>query len=180
MREITTDERGLASGAIWIDREGREHHQAARTVLVCANGVGTPRLLLNSVSKAHPEGLANSSGLVGRNLMMHPYAAVVGYFDDPLESWMGPAGQAIQSMQFYETDEARGFVRGAKWNAMPTGGPLGMRAVHGGGPLEAAWGESFHRGTARRLGRSFEWGIIAEDLPRRGQSGGARSEPPRR
>lgn len=162
---ISTDDAGRADGAIWIDRDGAEHFQKARTVLVCANGVGTPRLLLNSACKAHPDGLANSSGLVGRNLMMHPYAAVVGYFDEPLESWMGPAGQAIHSMQFYETDESRGFVRGAKWNAMPTGGPLGMRSIHGGGPLESAWGENFHRGTERRLGRSFEWGIIAEDLP---------------
>lgn len=165
VREITVNEKGLANGAIWINRNGEVRQQLARTVLVCANGVGTPRLLLNSTSQQFPDGLANTSGLVGRNLMMHPYAAVVGYFDEPLESWMGPAGQAIHSMQFYETDESRGFVRGAKWNAMPTGGPLGMRAIHGGGPLESAWGETFHRHTARRLGRSFEWGIIAEDLP---------------
>jgi len=165
VRKVTTNALGRADGAVWIDRDGQEHHQPARTVIVCANGVGTPRLLLNSGDANNPDGLANGSGLVGRNLMMHPYAAVVGYFDEPLQSWMGPAGQAIHSMQFYETDESRGFVRGAKWNAMPTGGPLGMRAVHGGGPLESAWGESFHRGTERRLGRSFEWGIIAEDLP---------------
>jgi choline dehydrogenase-like flavoprotein len=97
--------------------------------------------------------------------MMHPYAAVVGYFDEPLESWLGPAGQAIQSVQFYETDETRGFARGAKWQVMPTGGPLGMRSVYSGAPLEEAWGDNFHRGTERRLGHSFEWGIIAEDLP---------------
>jgi len=162
---ITMNAKGLADGAVWTDRQGVEHHQKAAMVLVCANGIGTPRLLLNSATKDHPDGLANSSGLVGRNLMIHPYAAVTGYFDEELESWMGPAGQAIQSMQFYETDESRGFVRGAKWQVMPTGGPLGFRSIHAGGPLEEAWGEAFHAKTARTLGKSFEWGIIVEDLP---------------
>ena len=97
--------------------------------------------------------------------MMHPFAAVVGYFDQPMDSWRGPAGQALQSMEFYETDASRGFVRGAKWNCMPTGGPLGMRSVYGGNALQEAWGANLHRNTAKRLGRSFEWGIIAEDLP---------------
>ncbi len=165
VREITVNAAGLASGAIWIDREGREHHQKAEKVIVCANGVGTPRLLLLSGGDRFASGLCNSSGLVGRNLMMHPYAATVGYFDDPLDSWLGPAGQAIHSMQFYETDADRGFVRGAKWNAMPTGGPLGMRSAYGGAPLEEAWGENLHRTTQKRFGHSFEWGIIAEDLP---------------
>ncbi len=165
VREITVDERGHATGAIYIDRAGVEHNQRAEVVVVCCNGVGTPRLLLASASNRFPDGLANGSGLVGRNLMMHPYAAVVGYFDEPLESWLGPAGQAIHSMQFYETEPGRGFARGAKCNAMPTGGPLGMRSALGGKPLEEAWGPELHRATAKRLGRSFEWGIIADDLP---------------
>jgi len=44
---------------------------------VCANGVGTPRLLLLSADDRHPQGLANSSGLVGKRLMMHPFGTVV-------------------------------------------------------------------------------------------------------
>ncbi|MEH6526825.1 MAG: GMC family oxidoreductase [Sneathiella sp.] len=165
VRQITLNAQGKANGAIYLDRDGAEQLQTADTVIMCANGVGTPRLLQLSATATHPDGLANSSGLVGRNLMMHPFAAVVGYFDEPMESWVGPAGQAIQSMQFYETDEKRGFVRGAKWNAMPTGGPLGLRSVYGGKPLEDSWGATLHRSTKKRLGRSFEWGIIAEDLP---------------
>ena len=139
VREILINDEGLATGAVYIDRMGRERRQLAKTVIVCANGIGTPRLLLNSKSARFPEGLANSSGLVGKNLMMHPYAAVTGYFDENLESWLGPAGQTIQSMEFYETDSSRGFVRGAKWQVMPSGGPLGMRAAYGGKPLEEAW-----------------------------------------
>lgn len=165
VREITVDQRGLATGAVYVDRDGTERQQKAGVVILAANGVGTARLLQLSRSQAHPDGLGNSSGLVGKRLMMHPYGAVVGNYEDDLESWMGPTGQAIQSMQFYETDESRGFVRGAKWNVMPTGGPLGMRAGYGGRPVKESWGENFHRNVKANMGRSFEWGIIAEDLP---------------
>ena len=165
VREITVDAKGLASGAIYVDRDGVERRQKARLVILAANGVGTPRLLLNSTSTLFPDGLANSSGMVGRRLMIHPFAAVTGAYEEPLDSWLGPAGHAIMSLQFYETDTSRGFVRGAKWGVMPTGGPLGIRAGFSGRPVEEEWGESFHRNLKTNFGRSFEWGIIAEDLP---------------
>jgi choline dehydrogenase-like flavoprotein len=165
VREITIDDNGLATGATYIDRDGNEHHQRASLVIVAGNGVGTARLLLLSTSSRFPNGLANSSDLVGRRLMMHPYGAAVGTYEDKLESWLGPAGQLLQSMQFYETDKSRGFVRGAKWNLMPSGGPLGMRSGYGGRPVEESFGVNFHKNVKRTLGRSFEWGIIAEDLP---------------
>ncbi|MCB1498561.1 MAG: GMC family oxidoreductase [Bauldia sp.] len=164
VREILVNDQGLATGAVYIDRNGRERRQLARAVIVCCNGVGTPRLLLNSKSSLFPDGLANSSGLVGRNLMLHPYSTVVGHFDDWLESWLGPAGQPIQSMQFYETDTSRGFVRGAKWHVLPGGGPLGGPPAPGR-PFDEAWGPAFHQNRDRIFGRSFEWGIMAEDLP---------------
>ena len=165
VKEIRVDGKGLATGAVYVDRQGVEREQKAGVVILAANGVGTARLLQLSASARFPDGLANNSGLVGKRLMMHPYGAVVGSYEDDLESWIGPAGQAIQSMQFYETDVSRGFVRGAKWNVMPSGGPLGMRAGYGGKPVKESWGENFHRNLKANMGRSFEWGIIAEDLP---------------
>jgi choline dehydrogenase-like flavoprotein len=170
VKEITVDGRGLADGAVYVDRAGVTRRQKAAVVIVAANGVGTPRLLQLSTSKRFPNGLANSSGLVGARLMMHPYAAVNGLYADDLESWLGPAGQSIVSMQFYETDASRGFVRGAKWQVMPAGGPLGNRSGYGGKAVAetdalSAWGENFHRASRKTFGRSFEWGIIAEDLP---------------
>lgn len=162
--EILVNERGLATGAVYVDRNGRERRQDASVVIVCCNGVGTPRLLLNSVSKLFPNGLANSSGLVGRNLMLHPYSTVIGHFDEDLDGWIGPAGQPIQSMQFYETDERRGFVRGAKWHVLPGGGPLGAPPKPGA-PFDDQWGAAFHTNRETKFGRSFEWGIMAEDLP---------------
>ncbi len=172
VREIEVDDRGLATGAIYIDEHGRERRQKAHTVIVCANGVGTPRLLLLSKSKHFPDGLANSSGLVGKRLMMHPFSAVMATFDEDLESWRGPFGQNIASFEFYETDEKRGFVRGAKWGAMPAGGPLGATSFVGtkvftdpNAKVEDMWGPHFHDMVDRRFGHTMVWGIIGEDLP---------------
>jgi choline dehydrogenase-like flavoprotein len=112
VREITLGPDGLADGVVYYDGEGREHAQKARAVVLAANGIGTPRLLLNSRSTRFPEGLANHSGLVGRNLMFHPYAMARGVFDKPLGGHRGPIGCSIISQEFYETDLSRGFVRG--------------------------------------------------------------------
>lgn len=165
VREISVDGQGRATGAVYIDRTGDERVQKASVVILAANSVGTARLLLLSRSERFPDGLANSSGLVGKRLMMHPYAAVFGSYKDPLESWLGPAGQAIHSMQFYETDLSRGFVRGGKWQVTPTGGPMGSRAADDGGSFTQSWGETFNRHLLQNFGRSFEWGFTAEDLP---------------
>src|SRR5439155_1142466 len=69
VREITLGPDGLADGAVYHDRDGRVREQKARAIVLAANGIGTPRLLLNSRSARFPDGLANRSGLVGRNLM---------------------------------------------------------------------------------------------------------------
>jgi len=164
VREITTDERGLATGAVYVDRNQVEHQQPASTVIMAANGVGTARLLLLSSSARFPDGLANSSGLVGKRLMLHPTSLLVGVFDQHLESWIGPAGQNIHSMQFYESDPSRGFVRGADWKTMPTGGPFASLLLGGldGSPI---WGDGMHDVIGRTLGRSVAVAIVSEDLP---------------
>jgi len=165
VREITTNTKGLATGAVYVDRSGVERHQQADVVIMCANGIGTPRLLQLSTSAVHPNGLGNSSGLLGRNLMMHPYAAASGVYEDDLESYVGPSGHAIQTLEFYETNLDRGFVRGAKWQVMPSGGPLGLRAGYSDSALDDVWGDNFHRRIKKVTGHTFEWGITAEDLP---------------
>jgi choline dehydrogenase-like flavoprotein len=165
VKEVALDEAGLATGAHWIDRSGDEHFEHADIVVLCANGIGTARILLMSRSDRFPDGLANSSGLVGRNLMMHPHSVAVGVFDDQLENWVGPGGLSAYSMQFYESDPARGFVRGAKWSASVGGGPLQIHPGLTGAPLERGWGATAHRKMLDRLGKSASWAIVGEDLP---------------
>ena len=166
VRRLETNDRGLVTGAAYVDRQGREHFQKARVTILAANGVGTPRLLLLSATGEHPDGLANSSGLVGKRLMMHPFGAVAGLFEDDLETSQGAWGQQIQSFQFYETDESRDFVRGAKWGLQPTGGPLAMTSSYPWAEAkDPIWGEHFHESLRKRLGHAPMWSIVAEDLP---------------
>lgn len=165
VRSLTVDEKGLIAGAEFVDRDGRWHHQGAGLTILAANGVGTPRILLNSATSAHPDGLANSSGLVGKRLMIHPYASVYGTYAEDLESHLGPAGQALQSLEFYETDEARGFVRGGKWNLMPTPGALNRVLWEPGTDWRDSLGSRFHDRLSRTFGHTLEWGITTEDLP---------------
>lgn len=164
--KLTLNESGLVSGAEFIDRTGTWRHQAAGVTILAANGIGTPRILLNSATAGHSDGLANSSGLVGKRLMIHPYASVFGTYDEDLESHLGPAGQSLQSLEFYETDESRGFVRGGKWNLMPTPSILNRVLPEPGTntPWRDSFGENFHQKVAT-FGRTLEWGITTEDLP---------------
>lgn len=164
VREVTTDAQGRADGVVWIDRQGVTHRQSAGVVILAANGIGTPRLLLMSQSGAHPNGLANSSGLVGRNLMLHPNNEVLGLYDEPLQSWTGPAGQLMYSLEFYETDLARGFHRGSKLNLMPVPGILRFLADFDHLPFEQRWGPAIHN-LARYAGRAMTWAGNIEDLP---------------
>jgi choline dehydrogenase-like flavoprotein len=162
VRRITTDRRSLANGVEWVERDGTEHFQPAAVVLCAANGVGTARLLLASANSSFPDGLANSSGLVGKRLMMHNQAMVFGLFEENLESWQGHWGASIQSLEFANTDEQRGFVRGARWALSPAGGPM-RAALPVGRP--AVWGADHHRVVRERFGRTAVWDLLCEDLP---------------
>lgn len=112
VREVLLDENGMASGVLYHGPDGQVHEQKAEMVVLACNGVGTPRLMLNSKSKQFPDGIANRSGKVGKNLMFHPLSGVTGIFDEPMEGFKGPMACSILSQEFYETDTSRDFVRG--------------------------------------------------------------------
>lgn len=68
-REVLTDSSGKATGVSYVDRLTLEEHQiSARVIVLAASACESARLLLNSRSPAHPNGLANSSGVVGKYL----------------------------------------------------------------------------------------------------------------
>jgi choline dehydrogenase-like flavoprotein len=126
VREVTTNEHGMASGAIYYDAKGVERFQPAEVVILACNGIGTPRLLLNSASSRFSNGLANSSGLVGRNLMLHPWPQVRAMSTE-VDGDQAPM-LSLWSKEFYETDPSRDFVRGTRcssraapaWSARPS------------------------------------------------------------
>ncbi len=161
---ITVDENGLANGVVYFDAEGAERRLRAEIVIVACNGVGTPRLLLNSACEQFPDGLANRSGLVGRNFMFHPYAMVNGLFDDPLEGYKGPAGCGIISQEFYETDADRDFLRGYTFETLRGMTPVST-ALWAMGDGRLPWGAGHHRTFEQLFDRTAGLVAICEDLP---------------
>ena len=153
-----------ATGVTYYNEKGDECVQKARIVILACNGVGTPRLLLNSYSKYFPDGLANRSGLVGKNLMLHPLGYVEGVFDEPIESHIGPQGCCILSQEFYETDTKRGFVCGYTMQILRGPGPI-ETALTGAALQKIPWGVDHHMAFAKRFNHIIGMGIIVEDLP---------------
>jgi choline dehydrogenase-like flavoprotein len=163
VRKVTTNEHGMASGAIYYDAEGREHFQPAELVILACNGIGTPRLLLNSASARFPDGLANSSGLVGRNLMLHPWPQVFGYVEDKVDGGRAPM-TTLWSKQFYETEASRDFVRGYTLQFSRGTGPV-HEAVQSVAAGRLPWGADHHRVYRQLLDHRLQIGIACEDLP---------------
>lgn len=140
---IATNSSNKVSEVLYIDAEGQQQGQKARAVVVCANGAETPRLLLMSESERHPNGLANSSGFVGRNLMFNAHTGVGATFDKPLNDYKGV--QVTRMLHdFYNSDEKRGFYGGGGIDVRPlfAAHPI-MYSLNGLPPDVPTWGKEF-------------------------------------
>jgi choline dehydrogenase-like flavoprotein len=138
-RQIPIDSSNRARGVVYFDRAGREQEVRARAVVLAANAIETPRLLLLSRSRLYPEGLANSSGLVGKYLTEHLDAGCRVRFSLPLKNWEGvPVSTMIQD--YYETRRTNPFARGWLLEVATTSTwPIAVaRRVGGWGPTHKA------------------------------------------
>ena len=163
VREITTNEYGMASGVVYYDADGVERFQPAEVVILAANGIGTPRLLLNSASSRFPDGLANSSGLIGKNLMLHPWPQILGYVEDEMDGDRGPQ-TVMWSKEFYESDPSRGFVRGYTLQFGRGTGPA-SEAIASMAAGRLPWGADHHRVYRTLFYRRLLVNVACEDLP---------------
>ncbi len=164
VREVTVDKSGRARGAVYYDRQGNLHEQLAKVVVICGNGIGTPRLLFNSKSNLFPNGLANSSGLVGKNFMLHPFRFLEGVFEERMDGQEGPFGIPAFSQQFYETDTNRGFIRGYSFLLERSFGPLHY-AWGGFVNKPVPWGATHHEVMRQRFPHIIRISVLGEDLP---------------
>ncbi len=141
------------NGVSYFDRDGREHFQKAKAVVVAGYAIETPRLLLNS-------GLANSSGTVGRYLMVQAGNVVLGRFDQPVRMYKAPPAHALTE-EFYETDPKRGFARGF---AIQTVGPLPIAFAKQMMAAKGAWGWGMRR-IMMDYNHWAAFGLLGEILP---------------
>lgn len=94
--KLEHDEKGRISTALYYDPDKNSHRITGKTFVVAANGIESPRLLLLSASDKYPGGLANSSDMVGRNLMDHPSTSLT--FDADEDLWLGRGPQSPSSI----------------------------------------------------------------------------------
>jgi choline dehydrogenase-like flavoprotein len=133
---ISLREDGRVDGVVYFDREGKEHLQRARAVIISGYAIETPRLLLNSACSGHRHGLANSSGTLGKYLMAQAGNVLAGRFEELIRLYKAPPAHAL-SEEFYETDPRRGFARGF---AVQTVGPLPVAFAKQMVAAMGAWG----------------------------------------
>jgi choline dehydrogenase-like flavoprotein len=134
---VETNDRGRATGVHYFDSEKRERFQRARAVVLSANGAETPRLLLNSASARFPQGLANSSGFVGKHLMFNHNTATHAVFEHELNEHKSVQVTRVVH-DFYDSDPKRGFYGGGGIDARIGRQPIGW-ALASGGDLPS-WG----------------------------------------
>ena len=165
--EIILKSKSEVSGVKYFDRNNHLLTATAKVVVLAASGVGTPRLLLNSKSDFWPTGLGNNSGLVGRNLMLHPLGYVEGHFKQDLESSHGPQGCCVLSQEFYETPENSDVKRGFTMQVLRGAGPVEI-ALQGLQRRKIIFGEDHLNWFKTEYDHKASLGLIVEDLPELG------------
>ena len=148
------------TGVSYIDADGKEHFQKAKAVIVSGYAIETPRLLLNSACEGYENGLANSSGTVGRYLMAQIGNVVLGRFEEPVRMYKAPPAHALTE-EFYETDPTRDFVRGF---AIQTVGPLPIAFAKQMMAARGNWGWGMRR-IMMDYNHWSSFGLLGEILP---------------
>lgn len=156
--QVTHDASGRADAVLYLDSEGNLHRQAAKVVCVAGNSIESPRLLLMSASALHPDGLANSSGQVGRNYMRHLTGSVYGRFDRPVHMYRGETMAGIIADES-RLDTSRGFVGGYYMETLSLGVPFLAAFVDPG-----LWGSDFTELMDAYENTAGMW-VVGEDMP---------------
>lgn len=177
-REITVDAAGRANGCVAIDGAGREHRIRARLVVVAASAVETARLLLLSRSARFPEGLANSTGQVGRNLQFSINSGGEGRF--PFGNGSIPNAVLRDPAPFLGRSLQDDYLLPEGAAELPRGGTLRFGFPHPN-PIFTAIQVAYENGGALwgpllmqklqqhwRAGRTIEFETFADFLPNPG------------
>ncbi|MER9741052.1 MULTISPECIES: GMC family oxidoreductase [unclassified Mesorhizobium] len=157
--KINHDATGKVTGVVYADKDGNLQEQKARIVAVAGNSIESPRLLLNSESAKFPQGLANSSGQVGKNYMRHTTGSVYAIFDQPVHMYRGTTMAGIIRDEARH-DPSRGFVGGYEFETLSLGLPFMAAFLNPGG-----WGRSFTTALDHYDHMAGLW-IVGEDMPR--------------
>jgi choline dehydrogenase-like flavoprotein len=162
--QVNTNSKGTRAESVhYIDASGEHKMLVANTIVLAASGMGTPRLLLASLTNKMGSNSSDRLSEIGRNLMLHPTAIVSGVFSQSLKTYQGPFACSLFSQEFYETDLRRGFVRGCQLQALRSQGPLGTAL--GGYMSRLPWGTDHHERFTHGFNHTVSITVTSEDLP---------------
>ncbi len=143
-RKVELDAKGRAVGVVYFDADKKEQLQRAKAVILSANGAETAKLLLMSADKGFPNGLANSSGYVGKHLMFNGNTDTMALFEHPLNEFKSVQVTRLVH-DFYDSDPKRGFYGGGGIDARFQRYPI-IFALGAGLPPDApTWGSDYKR-----------------------------------
>jgi len=151
---------GRVTGVSYFDSNGNTREQKAKVVIVAGYAIETPRLLLNSACPGFEDGLANSSGTVGKYLMVQIGNVVLGRFPGLVRMYKAPPAHALTE-EFYETNPKNDFVRGF---AIQTVGPLPIAFAKQMMVAKGAWGWGMRR-VMMDYNHWTALGVLGEILP---------------
>ncbi len=157
---VNVNDRGRVTGVTYFDPQGNETEQRAKVVIVSGYAIETPRLLLNSACPGFENGLANSSGTVGKYLMVQIGNVLLGRFPDLVRMYKAPPAHALTE-EFYETDPRHDFARGF---AIQTVGPLPIAFAKQMMVAKGAWGWGMRR-VMMDYNHWAALGVLGEILP---------------
>jgi choline dehydrogenase-like flavoprotein len=164
VHRIEVDDSGRVRDVVYFDRDGAVQAQAAKAVVLCANGAESPRILLMSESSRFPQGLANGSGLVGKHLMFNGGSLVNAWFEEPLNEFKSQGVTRICT-DWWDTDPKRGFYGGGGLDGRQIyNGPI-LFALAGIPSEDRHWGLEFRRALAEQFTRSMQTLSHTTSLP---------------
>ncbi len=159
VQRLAHDDAGDAvEAAVYATPDGTEYRQSARRFVLAAGGVENARLLLLSASEQYPDGLANSSGAVGRFFMDHLFAGVGGQLDEPTrQNHVG--FNTSETHQFYDDTDP---IEGMKLEFLNYAGPSPVTEALGA----ETWGDDLVAQLRDSYGTHIAIGGLVEQLPR--------------
>jgi choline dehydrogenase-like flavoprotein len=172
VRQVTMDENGKATGVICVDKvTGEERTLKARVVVLAASSAESVRILLNSKSARYPNGLANSSGLVGKYIMDTVGARLGGQVplleNLPLHNEDGAGGNHVYVPWWLYKDASKlGFARGYHIEFSTGRGMPGLGATSGVANLTGgSYGRQFKEDARRYYGSFVGFAGRGEMIP---------------
>jgi len=163
VQRLESDQNNRITAVLYIDKQNNEHNVSAPLIILAAGAIETPRLLLNSASRASPQGLANDSGMVGKNFMETLSWNTSALVTDKIDSFKGLPSDGI-CWDYNNPDSIPGVFGGCRFSSSTAEVDL-VGPVSYAQRIIPGWGQQLKRDMREKFGKVITIGAIGESLP---------------